>query len=81
LRRRHDPELRPGVVDHADFPDTNAFVHTNAVVTARSSVECDNYLPDYVGRGRPQSRPVRNALMSVPYQILLCPLISDLALR
>src|SRR5262249_53401481 len=44
LRRRHDAELRSVVVDDANFSNTNAFVHTNAVVTARSSVECDKCL-------------------------------------
>jgi hypothetical protein len=75
LRRRHDAELGAVVVDHADFPDSNAFVHTNAVVTARSSVECDNYLLELFGRGRRSSRPARDALKGVPYQIisLSCP--------
>src|SRR5262249_12304042 len=44
LRRRHDAELCSVIVDHADFSDPDPFVDTNAIVTARSSVECDNYL-------------------------------------
>src|SRR5204863_9770002 len=45
LRRRHDAELRPGVVDYSDFSHADTFVNANAVVSARCSVECDNYLP------------------------------------
>src|SRR5262245_32505678 len=45
LRRRHDAELRSGVVDHANFPDPDPFVDTNAIVTTRSSFECDKSLP------------------------------------
>jgi hypothetical protein len=41
LRRRHDAELRAGVVDHANFSDPDPFVDTNAIITARSSFECD----------------------------------------
>src|ERR1019366_5719418 len=41
LRRRHDAELRAGVVNHADFADTNAFVDPRAVVSAGTSVESD----------------------------------------
>ena len=44
LRRRHDAELLPGVVDDADFADADAFVHPNAVVTPWASVESDNGL-------------------------------------
>jgi hypothetical protein len=41
LRRRHDAELRAGVVDHAEFPDPNPFVDARPVVAAWTSVECD----------------------------------------
>ena len=41
LRRRHDAELRAGVVDDADFADADAFVDARAVVTAGTSVESD----------------------------------------
>ena len=44
LLRRHDPKLRPGVVDDADFADSNPFVYPGAVIPTRASVECDNYL-------------------------------------
>src|SRR5207237_390446 len=48
-RRRHDPELRPGLVDHADFSNTDAFVGANAVITARRAIESDksSYLRPY----------------------------------
>src|SRR5262249_29046377 len=45
LRRRHDAELLPVVVDDADFPNSDSFVDSYAVVSARPSVECDNCLP------------------------------------
>src|SRR5437773_3627487 len=41
LWRRHDAELRAGVVDHPDFADPAAFVHSGAVVAAWTSVESD----------------------------------------
>jgi hypothetical protein len=40
-RRRHDPELLPGLVDYADFSNTNAFVGANAVVTSGRTIESD----------------------------------------
>ena len=45
LLRRHDAELRAGVVDDADFADPDAFVYPRAVVPPRASVECDNEPP------------------------------------
>ena len=44
LRRRHDAELRAGVVDDPDFPDPDAFVDPDAVVASRTAVESDNGL-------------------------------------
>src|SRR5216683_1441437 len=41
LWRRHDAELRAGVVDHPDFADADAFVHSGAVVATWTSVESD----------------------------------------
>src|SRR6185503_7449721 len=41
LRRRHDAELRAGVVDHADFPHTDPFVDPRAIVAAGTSVKSD----------------------------------------
>ena len=36
LRRRHDPQLLPVVVDHANFPNPNPFVYAGAIVTSWS---------------------------------------------
>src|SRR5206468_2310565 len=44
LRRRHDAELLPGIVDDANLANTDAFVHPYPIITSRSSVESDNYL-------------------------------------
>src|SRR5688572_10160205 len=44
LRRRHDPELLPGIVNHANFTDPDALVRTDAVVTAWAAVESDKNL-------------------------------------
>ena len=42
LRRRHDAELLPVIVDDPNFPDADAFVDANTVVTPRSrSIESD----------------------------------------
>ncbi|MGC4081595.1 MAG: hypothetical protein QM736_05640 [Vicinamibacterales bacterium] len=41
LRRRHDAQLLPGVVNHTNFPNADAFVHSYAIVPAGSSVESD----------------------------------------
>src|SRR6266545_673860 len=38
---RHDPELLPGLVDHADFSNTNALVGTNAIITSGRTIESD----------------------------------------
>src|SRR5581483_5234331 len=50
LRRRHDAELLPVLVDHANLADPNPLVHTNTIVASRSSVESDNGLPCRAGR-------------------------------
>jgi hypothetical protein len=34
LRRRHDPELLPRVVDDPDFANADAFVDAHAIVSA-----------------------------------------------
>src|SRR6185436_10957640 len=44
LRRRHDPELRSVLVDDADFPDSDAFVHPRAIVAPRTAIKSDNGL-------------------------------------
>jgi hypothetical protein len=40
-RRRHDPELLSGLVNHADFANTNALVGTNAIITSGRTIESD----------------------------------------
>ena len=40
LRRRHDPELLSGLVDHADLTDPDALVGPHAVVAARTEHAC-----------------------------------------
>ena len=47
LRRRHDAELRAGVVNYPDFADPDAFVDPRAVISAGTSVESDksSYMP------------------------------------
>src|SRR5688572_11756119 len=44
LRRRHDPELRAGLVDYADFTDPDALVGADAVVTSGRAIESYNFL-------------------------------------
>src|ERR1044072_1166557 len=44
LRRRHDPELLTGFVDHPDLTDPDALIGTNAVITSGRAIECDNVL-------------------------------------
>jgi hypothetical protein len=44
LRRRHDPELLPGLIDDANFTDPNTLVGADAVVTTGRTIECDNFL-------------------------------------
>src|SRR4030095_7900496 len=44
LRRRHDPELLTGFVDHPDLTNPDALVGANAVITSRRAIECDNVL-------------------------------------
>ena len=39
--RWHDPELLTGLVDHADFSNTDALVGANAVVTSGRTIESD----------------------------------------
>jgi hypothetical protein len=46
--RRHDPELLPGLVDHADFSNTNTFVGANAVVTSGRTIESDTASSGFV---------------------------------
>ena len=48
LRRGHDAQLLPRVVDHADFADADAFVDAEPVVATAgtSSIECDSCPPD-----------------------------------
>src|SRR4030095_10692270 len=47
LRRRHDPELLTGFVDHPDLTNPDALVGTNAVITSWRAIECDNVLLGY----------------------------------
>ena len=46
LRRRHDAQLLPRVVDYADFTDANALIDAEPVVTAgrARSIEGDSFL-------------------------------------
>src|SRR5215204_4128265 len=44
LWRRHDPQLLSGLVDDADFANTNAFVGTNAIITSGRAIESYNVL-------------------------------------
>src|SRR5262245_35861830 len=46
--RRHDPELLPVLVDHADFSNTDAFVGANAVVTSGRTIESDTASSGFV---------------------------------
>ena len=45
LRRRHDAELLPGVVDDADLADANPLVHPGPIVASAGTFESDNSLP------------------------------------
>jgi hypothetical protein len=44
LRRRHDPELLPVLVDDAYFPYPDTLVDANAVVTSGRAIESYNVL-------------------------------------
>jgi hypothetical protein len=47
LRRRHDAELLPVLIDDPDFPYPDPFVDPRAVVPPRASIESDiNPLPN-----------------------------------
>src|SRR5262249_49072400 len=59
LRRRHDPELRAVLVDDADFPDPDAFVHPRAIVPPRTAIKSDkaSYLISSPRRDPHRARP------------------------
>ena len=66
LRRRHDAELLPGVVDDPDFPDADAFVHPGAVVAPWTAIESDKSLLTELRSARCVIRPNWAACSRLP---------------